>query len=157
MNLNYLFMGKSLAFFFLFSILTVLSVQAQKSASVRTTAVATSQIKKAKRDKGKAAWLTALYLRPVEPAAASRENWPLIPAKLLEGLPTLCIDTPSGPKTVSQLKKGDVLYRYEPATQRVNAWEVRIVQRKARQVDVLYSMANEESTSLLENRVALDN
>ena len=150
-------MTKLLALFFLFSIPTVLAVQAQKSPHVRTTAVAADQIQKAKRTKGRATWLTALYLRPVEPIADNHENWPLIPAKLLEGLPTLCIDTPGGPKTVSQLKKGDVLYHYEPTTQRVNAWEVRIVQRKARRVEGFYSMANEESTSLLENRVALDN
>ncbi len=128
-------MSKSLLFFFLFAVGTVFSGQAQNSATVSPRAVATSQVQKTKQTKGKADWLTALYLRPIEPAAANGENWPLVPAQLLEGPPTVCIDTPYGTKSLSQLKKGDLLYRYEVASQRMSTWEVRIVQRKARRAD----------------------
>ncbi len=148
-------MSKSLAFFFFFAVGT-LSVKAQKSATVSAENSAVSQIQKAKRTKGKSNWLTALYLRSVEPTNTSHQDWPLIPAQLLEGHPALCVDTPDGPKMVSQLKKGDVLYRYEPATQLVGTWEVRIVQRKARRIDSIYLVESERSSSLVETGIALD-
>lgn len=149
-------MGKSLAIFFLFTIGTALSMQAQNSAKVGTSSVAASQVQNTKRTQGKAAWLTALYLRPVEQSAMSRENWPLIPAQLLEVFSTHSIETPDGLKTVSKLKKGDILYRCETATQRVVAWEVRIVQRKSRRVDALYSAAMDGGAYPLERIVAVD-
>lgn len=123
--------------------------KAQNSASVDIATILTGQVESGKQNKSKATWLTALYLRPVEQAIDSRENWPLIPAQLLEAVPTHSVETPDGPKPVSKLKKGDVLYRYEFVTQRVSAWEVRIVQRKARRADAVYSMAHEEGLSIV--------
>ncbi|MFB9294972.1 hypothetical protein [Persicitalea jodogahamensis] len=149
-------MSKSLAFFFLFAAGTISGVRAQKSATASAGEdVAVNRVQKAKRTKGKADWLTALYLRPVEQTKSMREYSPLVPAQLLEGHATLCVDTPDGPKTVSQLKKGDVLYRYEPTTRLVSAWEVRIVQRKARRADALYSVENESNSLLSDKRIAL--
>ena len=147
-------MSKSLFFFFLFAIGTVFSGQAQSSATVSPRDVKTNRVQKAKPTKGKADWLTALYLRPVEPTAPNRENWPLVPAQLLEGPPTVCIDTPHGPKSLSQLKKGDLLYRYEVASQRMSTWEVRIVQRKARRANAYDLARMEDGSDFPDNRVA---
>lgn len=101
-------------------------------------------------------WLTALYLRPVDERAASLDTWPLVPAMVLETTPTLSVTTQEGPKTISQLRKGDVLYRFEPSTQQVSAWKVGIVQRKARKANTLYSVVTDEGSFLLENMIALD-
>jgi hypothetical protein len=101
-------------------------------------------------------WLTALYLRPVDEKAASRRSWPLVPAMVLETTPTLSVTTDAGSRMVSQLRKGDILYRYEPSTQQVTAWKVGIVQRKARKASTLYSVRTEQGSFLLENMITLD-
>ena len=116
--------------------------------------VTTDCIQKVESIQNSGTWLTALYLKPVDELAFSRDTWPLVPALLLETAPTLTVTTPEGPKTVSQLKKGDVLYRYEPTTQQVSTWKVGIVQRKARRVNTMYALVTDEGAYLLENMVA---
>lgn len=116
--------------------------------------VTTNCIQKVESIENTGTWLTALYLKPVDEQAFSRDTWPLVPALLLESAPTLTVTTPDGPKTVSQLKKGDVLYRYEPTTQQISTWKVGIVQRKARRANTMYSLVTEEGSYLLENMVA---
>lgn len=101
-------------------------------------------------------WLTALYLRPVEEKVVNRAVWPLVPALLLEADPTLSVTTSCGPKTVSQLKKGDVLYRYEPTTRQVSTWEVGIVKRKSRKAESRSALVTANGGFLFENRVAMD-
>lgn len=149
-------MSKSLALLFLFVLSATLPGRAQNSAIVRQDNPPATQVKKAKRDRSRTTWLTTLYLRPVEQSLNRGDHGPLIPAQMLEGHPTLCVETPSGPKTVSQLKKGDILYRYEHATQRLSVWEVRIVQRKAKRADLLYSAAKDGGFYPLERMVAVD-
>jgi hypothetical protein len=124
--------------------------------SVKSGRVITDCIRKVESSDSSGAWLTALYLKPVDEAAASRDTWPLVPAQLVETAPTLTVTTAKGPKRVSQLKKGDILYRYEPATGQLSAWQVGIVQRKARWVNTLYALVTEEGSDLLENMIALD-
>ena len=98
-------------------------------------------------------WLTALYLRPVEQQATHPAPWPMVPALMLEGTPTQTISTAEGPRLVRELRKGDILYRYESSTQQVSAWEVRIVQRKARRTDVPYSLATTQKGTLRVERL----
>ncbi len=124
--------------------------------SVKSGRVITDCIRKVESSHDSGTWLTALYLKPVDEAAASRDTWPLVPAQLVETAPTLTVTTTKGPKKVSQLKKGDILYRYEPATRQLSAWQVGIVQRKARWVNTLYALVTEEGSDLLENMIALD-
>jgi hypothetical protein len=124
--------------------------------SVKSGRVITDCIRKVESSNNSGTWLTALYLKPVDEAAASRDTWPLVPAQLVETAPTLTVTTTEGPKKVSQLKKGDILYRYEPATRQLSAWQVGIVQRKARWVKTLYALVTEQGSDLLENMIALD-
>jgi hypothetical protein len=112
--------------------------------SVKSGQVITDCISKVESIHSSGTWLTALYLKPVDEAAASRDTWPLVPAQLVETAPPLIVTTAKGPKKVSQLKKGDVLYRYEPATRQLSAWQVGIMQRKARWVNTLYALVTEE-------------
>jgi hypothetical protein len=100
-------------------------------------------------------WLTALYLRPVEDKI-DRTVWPLVPALLLEAIPTHSVETPSGHKTVAALRKGDVLYRYNPTTHQVSTWEVGIVKRKSRRAESPNLLGAENGGFLFENRVAMD-
>ncbi|WP_373515167.1 hypothetical protein [Persicitalea sp.] len=145
-------MSKSLALFFLFALVAVFSAKAQKAASVRTSAIVTSHGQKV--DKSKTTWLTALYLRPVGQTASSRENWPLIPARLLEGTSTGSILTSKGPKLVRQVRKGSIVYRCEPGSQMVSTWEVRIVQRKARRVNASHASRMMDGSYLPDDRIA---
>ncbi len=123
---------------------------------VKAGQVITNCIRKVESVQNSGTWLTALYLKPVDEMSASRETWPLVPAYLFESAPTLSVTTPEGPKTIAELKKGDIMYRYEPATQQVSAWKIGIVQRKARHVRTLYSLVTEEGAYLLDNMIALD-
>lgn len=134
-----------------------LNARAQTTApAFEAGTVLTTDTRKADHPKKSKAWLTALYLRPVEEKVINRVVWPLVPARLLEAAPTLSVTTPSGPKTVSQLKKGDVLYRYDPASQQVSLWEVGIVQRKSRRAESRYTLVTGNDGFLFENRVAMD-
>ncbi|TDB65969.1 hypothetical protein [Arundinibacter roseus] len=123
---------------------------------VREGLVQTSRICEVEQMTDSALWLTTLYLRPVDEAAASRSTWPLIPALMIETAPTALVTTPEGPRMISQLRKGDILYHVEPSTQQISTWKVGIVRRKSRQVSTLYSVVTEEGTYLLENLVAQD-
>jgi len=147
-------MTKLLFLFFIVLIGSVSSLRSQHLANVDMNGVTTSQVQKSKR---KAAWLTALYLRPAEQSLnRDEQHGPLIPAQMLECVPTLCVETLSGPKTVSQLKKGDILYHIEPTTQRLSPWEVRIVQRKSRRAEGFNSAANDGGFYPLERMIAVE-
>jgi len=123
---------------------------------IKAGVVATTHIREVDRLKRSKSWLTALYLRPVEDKKVNRSVWPLVPALLLEAAPTLSVTTPLGPKTIQELHKGDVLYRYDPATQQVSAWEVGIVKRKSRRAESLYTLVTENGGFLFENMVAME-
>jgi hypothetical protein len=123
---------------------------------IKAGMVATTRIREVDHLKRSKSWLTALYLRPVEKKVANQVIWPLVPALLLEAAPTLSVTTPLGPKLIGELRKGDVVYRYDPATQNVGAWEVGIVKRKSRRTESLYSLVTENGAFLLENMVALE-
>lgn len=123
---------------------------------VRKGIVTTTCIEKIEASRNSSAWLTTLYLRPVDEWTASQRTWPLVPALLLETTPTLHVKTQEGPKAISQLRKGDILYRHEPGNQRVVAWKVGIVRHRTRQVSTLYSLRTEEGSVLLENMIALE-
>ncbi|MPR33543.1 hypothetical protein [Salmonirosea aquatica] len=123
---------------------------------IKAGVVATTHIRQVNHLKRSRRWLTALYLRPVEKKNVNRTVWPMVPAVLLEAAPTLSVTTHSGTKTISQLRKGDVLYRYEPATQQVSAWEVGIVKRKSRRAESLYALVTENGAFLFENMVAIE-
>ena len=102
-------------------------------------------------------WLTALYIRPAEDKPVDRTMWPLVPALLLEVDPTLFVSTPTGPKPIAALRKGDVLYRYNPITRQLSAWEVGIVKRKSRRAESPYSLVTENGGFLSSlSRVALE-
>lgn len=98
-------------------------------------------------------WLTALYLRPAEPQITPTSAGPMVPALMLEGTPSQGISTTKGLRQVRQLRKGDILYHYEASTQRVSAWEVRIVHRKARRTDVPPSFATTQAGTLRVGRM----
>lgn len=122
---------------------------------IKSGVLATTLVREVERVNGTGTWLTALYLRPVDEQTLHQEDGPLVPAILLEASPTLSLTTPNGFRTVAQLKKGDILYRYEPATRQVSAWKVGLIHNKARRVTELYSFVTEEGSFLLGNRIAL--
>ncbi len=101
-------------------------------------------------------WLTALYIRPAEDKPVNQTVWPLVPALLLEVNPALFVSTPTGPKTIGELRKGDVLYRYNSITQQLSAWEVGIVKRKSRRAQSRYSLMTENVGFIFETRVAME-
>ncbi len=131
-------MGKSLVLLFVLGVFSATSASAQNARDAQ----------------GKSTWLTALYLRPVEPTTSSRENWPLIPAQLLEGTATDSVLTSKGPIPIRQVRKGSIVYYREPGSQVVSTWEVRIVQRKARRVDAADLATMKNGFYSPDNRVA---
>ncbi|GAB2787102.1 hypothetical protein GCM10027275_34670 [Rhabdobacter roseus] len=100
--------------------------------------------------------ITELYLRPVDEVTASRQSWPMVPALLLEATPNHPVQTLAGRKLVSELKKGDVLLRYEAATGLLSAWKVGLIQAKARPVATACTLRTEMGSFLVENLVVLD-
>lgn len=79
----------------------------------------------------------------------------MVPALMFEGIPAQPVSTTEGPRRVRQLRKGDILYHYESSTRQVSAWEVRIVQRKARRAEVPYSLVTKKNGFLFGERIAL--
>ncbi|WP_159467124.1 hypothetical protein [Dyadobacter sp. 3J3] len=100
--------------------------------------------------------LTAVYLRPANETLARNENWPLVPALLLEATPHHQVQTDKGNKAMKQLSKNDILYHFEPKTGEVSSWKVGVVQVNARKLEMAYNLTTEEGSYLIENVIVSD-
>lgn len=145
--------------------LTMADGNAKQNSKIRTSELLCSGklgriiadcIRKVKPTHNSGTWITALYLKPMDESVASCDTWPLVPAQLVETTPTLTVTTEKGPRKISQIRKGDIVYCYASATQQSSPWRVGIVQRKARWVSTIHVLATEQGSYLPKNMIALN-
>ncbi|MGV3558287.1 Hint domain-containing protein [Larkinella arboricola] len=97
--------------------------------------------------------IAGVWVVPVQEVSASVS---LTKPVLLEATANHPVQTAAGAKKLGALRNGDVLYRFEGATQSVSAWKVAAVQSTIRTVEKVYNLTTEKGSYLINDVVVLD-
>ena len=99
--------------------------------------------------------LAGVWLSPVNELTADTRPFPAPPV-LLEATANHPIQTATGKKALGSLAPGDVLYRYDPATNALAAYRVVQVEKATRAVEKVYNLVTEAGAYLVGEMVVLD-
>lgn len=98
--------------------------------------------------------ITAVWLTAGEEVTASTQASLQAPM-LLEATANHPVLTATGQKPLGDLRKGDVLYRYDEASTSVVAWTVADVRAGARTVKTVYNLVTEQGSFVISDFVVL--
>lgn len=96
--------------------------------------------------------ITGVWVVPAQEVSASLS---LTKPVLLEATANHPVQTATGAKKLGDLRNGDVLYRFDGATQSVAAWKVANVQAAIRTVEKVYNLTTEKGNYLINDVVVL--
>ncbi|KAA9346445.1 Hint domain-containing protein [Larkinella humicola] len=99
--------------------------------------------------------IAGVWMTPVQDLSASNTA-ALTKPVLLEATANHPVQTATGTKKLGDLRNGDVLYRFDGATQTVSAWKVAAVQHTVRTVDKVYNLTTDKGSYLINDVVVLD-
>ncbi|MFC5412979.1 Hint domain-containing protein [Larkinella bovis] len=97
--------------------------------------------------------IAGVWVIPAEEVSASLT---LTRPVLLEATANHPVQTATGAKKLGDLRRGDVLYRFDGATQAVSAWKVADVQSNVRSVNTVYNLVTDRGSYLVNDVVVLD-
>jgi len=99
--------------------------------------------------------LAGVWLAPVNELTADNRNVLSAPT-LIEATANHPVMTATGRKALGNVKAGDVLYRYDAASQSVSTYRVVRAEKAVRSVKVVYNLATESGAYLVGETVVLD-
>lgn len=99
--------------------------------------------------------LAGVWVAPVNELTADNRNALSAPT-LVEATANHPVMTATGRKALGDVKAGDILYRYDAASQRVSAYKVVRTEKAIRSVKAVYNLATESGAYLVGETVVLD-
>ncbi|RIV22507.1 hypothetical protein DYU11_15945 [Fibrisoma montanum] len=124
------------------------------SYDANSNSIIATGVTKVNKHKGAFA-IAGVWLMPVQEITAGN-NSRLASPTLLEATANHPVLTAAGRKPFGEIKAGDVLYRYEPATRTVVAYKAVRTEPAVRTVDTVYSLSTQSGSYLIGETVVLD-
>ncbi|GAA4452297.1 hypothetical protein GCM10023189_15480 [Nibrella saemangeumensis] len=115
----------------------------------------TTQVREVQVHEAQDVAITAVWLTASEEVTASTRAGLTAPI-LLEATANHPVLTATGQKRLGDLRKGDMLYRYDEASTAVVVWTVADVQAGARTVKTVYNLVTEQGSFVVSDFVVLD-